>query len=356
LLPGLEPDSDGTTGLDRQLSLLQTQSHLRKMTVAAPNLRSGYLPSNGNISAVQRDRLSGPLTAALGRSTLARDSLSVWWALDVNAADPSMAWALARESLVLARSSAPRSAGSLEFSTDPILVDDAEQQPTRRGYGFRAFRNYRFPVPAWNDGLARLTTSAIPSDPILAILARNLRAAVGHLYDDDPDAAFDDIVKCLDIAFQDYTPLPNEEQDKPMKRFVLKSSLLLSLNWPSDYFQYLYMYLILPSNRVTGKRLLDGERRPEHVWKTLEDDAAWSTAFARTSWDVLLDHRRRDFLEEVNNWRVAQPRRETQYNWQLARAVRSRNELFHESMPLADTHALAALIAAVDLNPELPTW
>jgi hypothetical protein len=232
----------------------------------------------------------------------------------------------------------------------PLAWDEFQQPEPARALTWR-LNPYRFPEPQRFRSGRPLSQfhEACEQDPVLGSFATHYLEATIELHEGRPDDAFDHLCKSLDLvmATPGTTDIGRGNIGLP-RRLVEHGATLLALDWQHLRFRHIMNYLSAPSPIYGGISPLGGERRPERVLTMIADDDSWTKIFKRCSWDEFLAWHRNRLLQEMANPGPVIASVRSRIEWDLARAVRSRNRLFHEGRPLLAEHILAVFIAAID--------
>jgi hypothetical protein len=231
------------------------------------------------------------------------------------------------------------------------LVDDAQQSPHSRTYALR-LDNYRFRLkpPLDLDQVSELN-KATAADKDFAKFWHHYSRAIEDIRNGDPNEALDDVAKALDLAYSGYSRTTSEANQgwKAARLFVEKSAVLLALDWCRTHYQYVLEYVLKPSYSMKNDRLFGDELRPHKIFAKMSDDASWESAMTLCSWDELLRFRRNKMVEEFASLSSVLPRERRRARWDLARAIRARNSLFHRGEPLQDQYLLAVFLDTFDV-------
>jgi hypothetical protein len=231
------------------------------------------------------------------------------------------------------------------------FVDDPNQSPSGRTYALRVDRySFRLRRPFDLD-LVPDFNEAAAADEDFATFWKHYSKAMKDIKDGEPNDALDDIAKAIELAYSGYIRNSIEEKAnwQPPRLFVEKSAILLALDWCRTHYHYLLEYVLKPSYAIEGDLLFGAEKRPNRIYEQMSDEDSWKSKIARCDWDELLKYRRNKTLNEPSSLPTVLPQRRRQAQWDLARAVRARNSLFHRGEPLQDQYLLAIFLDAFDL-------
>jgi hypothetical protein len=239
--------------------------------------------------------------------------------------------------------------GAIPIDDAWAFVDDPHQSPKGRTYALRVDK-YRFRLRrAFDENSIDDFNDAVSMDEGFAKLWQYYSKAVTDIKDGNQNDALDDIAKALDIAYSGYTPIGAESSWGRARVFVEKSAIMMALDWSRTHYRYLLEYLLKPSYAVRGERLFGSELNPSKLFLRVSNDRFWANDIANSDWDELLKHRRNEVIHELSSLSAMLLMRRRQLRWDLARAVRARNSLFHRGEPLQDQYLLAVFLDAFDL-------
>lgn len=269
----------------------------------------------------------------------------------VVACDPDNAAAIAPEKYAdyTFEASAARSK-AIPMDDEWAFVDDSSQSPNARTYAIDV-EKYRFPLRAapYDRKFAAELREASAANIDLKRFWQSYSKARDDARAGNPRDALDHIAKGIDLAYSGYSPSGTEKKWNPPRLFVNKTAILLALDWCSSYYSYVLEYGLKPSYAVAESYLFGAEKRPEVIFDLISDDRKWEAIIARCDWDELLKFRRDKILQELSSLPKVLVQRCRHARWDLARAVRARNALFHRGEPLQDLYLLAIFLDAFDL-------
>lgn len=232
---------------------------------------------------------------------------------------------------------------ALEIDDEWCLVHDPVQVPEGRDYPTRLAPD-RFRLRgAYERGFAEILAKACDQSPPFMRYVESYSMAVEDAKVGKPREALPNIARGLDLAFDDYVASGDEAAWGPPRLFVEKGAILMALDWCRNHFHYVLEYCLRPSFALQGGSVLS-ERRPEVAFDILSLDVTWSKSLKMCDWDELLKYRRDEILQELRGLPTTIQERHRQLRWDLARAVRARNSLFHQGLPLQDEYLLGLFL------------
>lgn len=275
------------------------------------------------------------------------DTNGYFMAVVVEANSPDGAESLALERYADYRRYLPIRAKPIEIDDEWSFVDDSHQKPSSKTYALHQDK-YHFRVRHYDAPTVHLVSKAAAHDLSLSDFWKHYQAASDDVARDKPDSALDNIAKALDKTFEGYQPVGKKW--KGPRVFVEAASIVESLYWLGTQYRYILEYTLKPSWTIGGKNIFgDDERRPEKILARIVEDRQWLSAIAGSDWDELLKFRRRQFVAELASLPSVLADRRKRSRWDLARAVRARNSLFHRGEPLQDQYLLAVFLSGFDL-------
>lgn len=237
----------------------------------------------------------------------------------------------------------------IPLNISPALVRDPDEKPAGRSYAF-SWQKYNFRLPpAYSAAFVHSIAKTSAKDRPLKNFWMAYAKALSDVRAGNPVDAIDDIAKGIDLAFAGYKPIATESGWGWPRLLVEKGAILLALDWFATRFGYLREYLSAPMFLLGGDSLMGRERRPERIFARVAESSGWDAVISRSDWDRLLQYSRDTQLQELRQLPQSLQYRHRVARWDLARAVRARNALFHRGETLQDQYLLAVLLQLFDL-------
>ena len=333
----------------------------REMTVVFPVTSTGRLPPSKSLSIELKKWGDLPIEiqdAAIGspewqprfeeKVRLNHSFLSITLAAQdpVNAAEKALELFANYYTVLRAASASVR---HINIDDEVALVNDPSEYPQPKSYCVQLVK-HRFRTRGRYDyNFAKELAEACDKSKDMLRFTDSYSMAVDLARAGKPRDALPHLARGIDLAFGEYIAKEKEEKKwgQP-RRFVDKTSLLMSLDWCRVYYNYLLVYCLEKSFHMAGSSVIEA-RNPEKAFDIIRDDSEWNSKLLNCSWDELLNFRRYHLLQELEHLQHTIAEKRKQFRWDLARGVRARNLLFHQGLPLQDEYLLGVLLGAFDL-------
>lgn len=203
-----------------------------------------------------------------------------------------------------------------------------------------------------NFELLKELEAATEASSLFAAFVRNFASASERLRNGDVVSAFEALVLSQDLAFYG---CDHHSSWRYPRYLVELGSMLVALDWPRRYYDYIEVYCRTPSHtvdpdpQVADRVLSRALVRPRSGWPLIVDDGKWAKIISRSDWDELLKRRREDFTALLKNLAAELGRRQRIAAWDLARAVRDRNFFVHRGSYLRHHRSIGILLDAYEL-------